>query len=320
MHATDTVHRWEIASGKERRPLKGHQHSVLSLAFAPDGRHLASGSEDNTVLLWDTKRPLNPALPRKKPLTAGELTALWADLAADDAARAEDAIETLVAAPGQGVPFLRERLRPMKAVEPERIAKLIAALDDKQFAARQKAMQELEALRAQKEGKVRFLGYTGHKSPHIHLAMLARHEWDTVQMPVNVLDYHYRSFIRQVIPEAQKRNVGVIGMKSLGGGANRRGRFVTAKVCSVEEALNYALSQRIASLVVGIDSMDVLRQDLKIARAFPSLDAGALQKLAERVRPLAGDGRHERFKSTQHFDGIYHQRQHGLTRAEVERE
>jgi predicted aldo/keto reductase-like oxidoreductase len=176
-----------------------------------------------------------------------------------------------------------------------------------------------EALRAQKEGKVRFIGFTGHKSPHIHLRMLPRHAWDTVQMPVNVCDYHYRSFVREVIPEAIKRNVGVIGMKSLGGGSNHRGRLVAEKVCTVEEALNYSLTQRIASLVVGIDSMEVLKQDLAIARRFPSLNAEALAKLVARVRPVAGDGRHERFKSTQFFDGLYHRRQHHITQEEIER-
>lgn len=176
-----------------------------------------------------------------------------------------------------------------------------------------------EALKAQKEGKVRFIGFTGHKSPHIHLRMLPRHNWDTVQMPINVCDYHYRSFAREVIPEAVKRDIGVIGMKSLGGGSNHRGRFVTEKVCSVEEAITYALSQRIASLVVGIDSMDVLRQDLAIARRFPALNLEQLTRLLERVRPVAGDGRHERFKSTQLFDGPYHRQQHGLTEQEVQR-
>ncbi|MBM4073317.1 MAG: aldo/keto reductase [Planctomycetes bacterium] len=176
-----------------------------------------------------------------------------------------------------------------------------------------------EALRAQKEGKIRFIGYTGHKSPHIHLRMLGVHNWDTVQMPVNVCDYHYRSFVREVIPEAAKRNIAVLGMKSLGGGAAGRGRFIAETVCSVEEAINYALSQRIASLVVGIDSMAVLKQDLAIVRRFPSLDAEALKKLVARVRPHAGDGRHERFKSTQHFDGPFHRAQHGLTQKEIER-
>src|SRR5262245_32142634 len=108
-------------------------------------------------------------------------------------------------------------------------------------------------LKAKKDGKVRYVGFTGHKDPSIHLAMLAKHTWDTVQMPINVLDHHYRSFARRVVPEAKKKGVGVLGMKSLGGG--QPGRFITAKVCTVEEALNYALSVEVASLVVGIDSM-----------------------------------------------------------------
>jgi predicted aldo/keto reductase-like oxidoreductase len=174
------------------------------------------------------------------------------------------------------------------------------------------------AIEAKKEGKIRFLGFTGHKDPRIHLSMLPRHEWDTVQFPVNVLDMHYRSFIRQVIPEAAKREIGVIGMKSLGGGSNHRGRFVAEKVCSPQEAITFSLSQRIASLVVGIDTMDVLKQNLAIARKFPMYTAKELEQLVARVRPVAGDGRHERFKSTQFFDGPYHQAQHGLTPKDVQ--
>jgi predicted aldo/keto reductase-like oxidoreductase len=173
-------------------------------------------------------------------------------------------------------------------------------------------------LDAKKAGKVRFVGYTGHKDPRIHLKMLGVHKWDTVQMPINILDWHYRSFVKEVVPEANKRGVGVIGMKSLGGGNGGKGRFITAGVCTVEEALAYALSQPIASLVVGIDSMRVLEQDLKIGRAFKQLDDAELKKLVEKVKDLAGDGRHERFKSTQLFDGPYHQKQHGLTPKEVE--
>ncbi len=173
-----------------------------------------------------------------------------------------------------------------------------------------------EALKAKQEGKVRFLGFTGHKSPHIHLKMLGRHAWDTVQMPINVCDYHYRSFAREVVPEANRRGAAVLGMKSLGGG--QPGRFVQAKVCTAEEALRFALSQPIASLVVGIDSMDVLQQDLKIARAFKPLEGEELKALLARVKPVAGDGRHERFKSTQFFDGLYHQKQHNLTKEQVE--
>lgn len=175
-----------------------------------------------------------------------------------------------------------------------------------------------EALKAQKEGKVRFLGFTGHKSPHIHLKMLPRHKWDTVQMPINLCDYHYRSFIKEVVPQANQRGIGVIGMKSLGGGANHRGRFVVEKLCTVDEARHFALSQDIASLVVGIDSMEVLKQDLATARSFKKLSKDAQETLAAKVKEVASDGRHERFKSTQLFDGPYHRKQHGITVEQVE--
>jgi predicted aldo/keto reductase-like oxidoreductase len=173
-------------------------------------------------------------------------------------------------------------------------------------------------LEAKKAGKIRYLGFTGHKDPHIHLDMLGRHKWDTVQMPINVCDWHYRSFARQVVPEANKRGIGVIGMKSLGGGSEGKGRLVTAGVCTAEEARTYALSQPIASLVVGIDSMKVLEQDLQVGRNFRPLSEEAMKKLLARVKEVAGDGRHERFKSTQLFDGPYHRVQHGLTQKEVE--
>ena len=173
-------------------------------------------------------------------------------------------------------------------------------------------------LEAKKAGKIRFLGFTGHKDPRIHLAMLSKHKWDTVQMPINVCDFHYRSFARTVVPEANKKGIAVIGMKSLGGGSAGKGRLVSAGVCTVEEARNYALSQPIASLVVGIDSRKVLEQDLKIARNFKPLTEDELRKLLAKVKEVAGDGRHERFKSTQMFDGPYHQAQHGLTKKDVE--
>jgi uncharacterized protein len=170
-----------------------------------------------------------------------------------------------------------------------------------------------EALKAQKEGKVRFLGFTGHKSPHIHLKMLDKHPWDTVQMPINVCDWHYRSFIKQVVPEARKRGIGPLGIKSLGGGSDHKGRFVVEKVCTPQEAIAFSLSQDICSQVVGIDSMEVLKQDLAIARAFKPMPEDERKKLLDRVKEVAGDGRHEHFKSTQEFDGPYHRAQHGLT-------
>jgi aryl-alcohol dehydrogenase-like predicted oxidoreductase len=175
-----------------------------------------------------------------------------------------------------------------------------------------------EMLKAQKAGKVRFVGFTGHKSPLIHMKMLPLHKWDTVQMPINICDYHYRSFQRVVVPRANELGIGVLGMKSLGGGDSHKGRFIVAKVCTAAEARTYALSQNIASLVVGIDSMDVLKQDLAVARNFKLLGADELNRLRDKVKEVAGDGRHERFKSTQLFDGSYHRIQHGLTQKEVE--
>lgn len=170
-----------------------------------------------------------------------------------------------------------------------------------------------EALKAKQEGKVRFIGFTGHKDPHIHLSMLPKHTWDTVQMPINVCDHFYRSFAQKVVPEVNKTGAGAIGMKSLGGGAlPAGGKIVAAKVATVEECLRYALSQPIAALVSGIDSMDVLKQNVKIARAFKPLAGDELTALLAKVKAEAGDGRHEAFKSQTQFDGPYHRKQHGF--------
>lgn len=171
-----------------------------------------------------------------------------------------------------------------------------------------------EALKAQKEGKVRFIGFTGHKSPHIHKKMMAVHDWEAVQMPVNICDRFYRSFAEEIIPMAEKIGAGVVGMKSLGGGnaEGGGGNILKGKVCSVDEAIRYALGQKISTLVVGIDSMEVLQQDLRIARNFKPLSAAELADLTRRVKPMATDGRFELFKSGQQFDGPYHRKQHGF--------
>jgi predicted aldo/keto reductase-like oxidoreductase len=171
-----------------------------------------------------------------------------------------------------------------------------------------------EALKAQKEGKVRFLGFTGHKDPHIHLKMLPVHKWDTVQMPINVCDWFYRSFVKNVVPEAQRRGAAVLGMKSLAGGT---GNLVQKHVCTAAEAHRYALSQPIASLVTGIDSMEVLKKNIATARNFQPLAGAELEALLAKVKPVAGDGRYELFKSTQVFDGPYHRQQHGLSQRDV---
>ncbi len=164
-----------------------------------------------------------------------------------------------------------------------------------------------EALKAKQEGKVRYIGYTGHKSPHIHLKMLEKHAWDSVQMPINVCDYFYRSFVHQVVPQANARGIAPIGMKSLASG-----RLIRENVCTAKEAIGYALNQPIATLVSGIDSMDLLKENISIARNFKPMGSEELQSLLAKVEPEAGDGRHERFKSTQAFDAGYHRKQHGF--------
>ncbi len=120
-------------------------------------------------------------------------------------------------------------------------------------------------LKALKDGKVRYLGFTGHKDPIIHLKMLSMpFEWASVQMPLNVMDVHYRSFQKQVLPMLLQRNIGALAMKSLGG----NGSIVTKAGVPVEEALRYVLSLPISTLVSGIDSEKILDQNLKIVRGF----------------------------------------------------
>ena len=165
------------------------------------------------------------------------------------------------------------------------------------------------ALEARKAGKVRYIGFTGHKDPRIHLAMLDKpFDWDSSQMPVNALDVHYRSFQKQVVPVCLKKNVGVIGMKGFGGGSGIAGKAgLTAA-----DAYRYALSQPVASQVVGITSMDQLRENVALARDFSPLSAAEQTAITDKVRDVAGDGRFELFKSTQMFDGPVHRRQHGF--------
>jgi len=165
------------------------------------------------------------------------------------------------------------------------------------------------AIEARKAGKVRHIGFTGHKDPRIHLAMLDKpFEWETSQMPINALDAHYRSFQKQVVPVCLKRQVGVIGMKGFGGGSGIAGKAGLSAV----EAYRYALSQPVSSQVVGIASMEHLLQNVALARTFSPMTAAEQTALLARVRDVALDGRFELFKSSQTFDGPVHRRQHGF--------
>ncbi len=168
------------------------------------------------------------------------------------------------------------------------------------------------ALEAQKAGKLRYIGFTGHKDPRIHLKMLDKpYDWASAQMPINVMDAFYRSFQKEVVPVCLQKNVGVIGMKSVGGGFPR-GRIPSETKITAEQCRRYALSLPISTLCVGIVSMEGLKQEVAIARDFKPLSDAEKTKLLAMAKPEAGDGRHELFKSSQQFDGPHHRKQHGF--------
>src|SRR5271166_6805203 len=161
------------------------------------------------------------------------------------------------------------------------------------------------ALKAKEQGKIRHLGFTGHKHPEIHLKMLSKpYDWTSAQMPLNVLDSQFRSFQHLVLPELNRRGIAAIGMKSLGG----QGHVVTQAGIPVDDALRYVFSLPIATLVSGIDSDQILDQNLKIAREFQPMGKEEMATVEKRFSAVAGDGRFEVFKTTQLFDGPTHQK------------
>src|SRR4029453_11261259 len=168
----------------------------------------------------------------------------------------------------------------------------------------------VEALdRARKQGKVRFVGFTGHKDPALHLEMLAHdYAWDSCQLPLNCFDASFRSFEQRVLPELLRRGIAPIGMKSFCGDA----RAITAKVISPADALSYAMSLPVVTVVSGMESPKVLRQNLKVARGFRPLSARAMEALRRRVAPVAADGRFELYKISAAFEGDESRRVHGL--------
>ncbi len=170
------------------------------------------------------------------------------------------------------------------------------------------------ALEAQKAGKVRFIGFTGHKDPRIHLKMLDKNQhWDAAQMPINILDWHFRSFQREVVPVCLEKGTGVVGMKSLGGSyQGKSGKIPTAGVATGPECLHYALSQPVSVLVCGIRNRKDVDQAIGVARNFQPMSGDAQAKLRERVKDVALDGRHEMFKTSKVFDGPHHRKQHGF--------
>ena len=168
----------------------------------------------------------------------------------------------------------------------------------------------IEALdQAKRKGLVRFVGFTGHKDPALHLEMLSHgYPFDSCQMPLNCFDATFRSFEQQVLPELARQGIAPIGMKSLGGeGDAAKKRAVPAK-----EALRYAMSLPVAVTVSGMDSLEVLRQNLSVARGFQPMASNEMAHMRARYASLAVDGRFELYKTTAKHEADVGRRQHGF--------
>jgi predicted aldo/keto reductase-like oxidoreductase len=166
------------------------------------------------------------------------------------------------------------------------------------------------AQEAREQGKTRWIGFGGHKSPHIHLKLLNRgFNWDVVTMPLNPLDSSFRSFEKQVLPEVVRRNIAVMATKPLAGGA-----IIGSRTVKPEEAMRYCFSLPVSSVVCGMENAAVLRKNLKLALNFNPFHAGEMDALRQKARGVAGDGRFERYKTTQDFDGLPGRLAHGYTK------
>ncbi len=150
-------------------------------------------------------------------------------------------------------------------------------------------------LEAKQEGRVRYIGFTGHYVTSAHKDMLAQDfDWQTIQMPLSCFDYHFESFTREILPIATERGIGVIAMKTLGGSP---GSVPRTGLVTVKEALHYSMNLPVATVCCGMTSMDELRQNLSIAKNFTPMEEDEVAGLLARVEPEAKDGRHEPHKT-----------------------
>ena len=165
----------------------------------------------------------------------------------------------------------------------------------------------INAMVAAKEaGKIRYIGFTGHKSPDIHLKMLSTagkngFRFDTVQMPLNVMDAHFNSFGKKVLPVLVKDEIGVLGMKSMGDPF-----ILNSKVVTPQECLHYAMNLPTSVVITGCDTLPILHQALDAARSFRPFTESELAAILAKTEPLAGKGEYELYKSTTHFDSTAH--------------
>lgn len=166
------------------------------------------------------------------------------------------------------------------------------------------AMEALVA--ARKAGKIRYIGFTGHKSPQMHLHMLNvafQHHFtfDSVQMPLNVMDAHFDSFQKLVLPVLQKHNIGALGMKPMADGIILQSHTATPVEC-----LQYAMNLPVTTVITGCDSMHVLDQALNTARNFKPLSHAEVAEILAKTATVAQNGKYEQYKTTHNFDGTYH--------------
>jgi uncharacterized protein len=159
------------------------------------------------------------------------------------------------------------------------------------------------AVAARQAGKIRYIGFTGHKDPAVHLRMLEtaqKHSFhfDTIQMPINVMDAHFRSFTKEVMPVALKQGVGVLAMKTFGDSF-----ILKSNTVQPIEALHYGLTQPVSVVITGIDNAQILDQALEAVRTFKPLDQTQIASLLARTATAAAEGKFEPFKTTAHFDG-----------------
>ncbi len=168
-----------------------------------------------------------------------------------------------------------------------------------------------EALtKAKKDGKVRFVGFTGHQNPMVHLGMLnTGFAFDSVQMPLNAFDATFtRSFERQVLPELNRRGIAALGMKPLNG----HGEPIKSGALTAEEALRYAMSLPVATTITGMDSLEVLQQNLRFARDFKPMSPQEMDELRNRCKTYAADGRYELYKLSMKYNNPEARIAHGL--------
>jgi aryl-alcohol dehydrogenase-like predicted oxidoreductase len=161
-------------------------------------------------------------------------------------------------------------------------------------------------LDAKKQGKIRYIGFTGHKSPDVHLKMLNtgfahKFTFDAVQMPLNVMDAHFNSFEKKVLPVLVEHKIGVLGMKPMGDKL-----ILKSKTATPIECLHYAMNLPTSVVITGCDSMDILHQALEAARTFKPMSSTEIASLLGKTAPAAKQGEFERYKTSHDFDGTFH--------------